>query len=226
MTNIHNNQLTDKTESSQIDTEYEQMSELNTNLVSEEDNIEKTISYDETISEQKDELKESDKTEPVIEDSNRNLFKEDWDSESDYDEKKIQTDQDENEKIETLDQQQEEEDEEERTEVENEDGLVPPVKLVISKKKGSIFKSRSLVTDGTKKRRALYRHKWCDDKDGGQKANDDAVQRNKESAAVYDEFGFSDEPLQRVTNLRPSTDEGDGVTSIKCTKADKGVSFL
>lgn len=40
----------------------------------------------------------------------------------------------------------------------------PSVKLVISKKKGSIFKSRAMVTDtdGGKKRRALYKHKWCD----------------------------------------------------------------
>lgn len=41
----------------------------------------------------------------------------------------------------------------------------PTVKLVISKKKGSIFKSRSMVQDGSKKRHALYKHKWCDDKD-------------------------------------------------------------
>lgn len=42
-----------------------------------------------------------------------------------------------------------------------------PVKLVISKKKGSIFKSRAMVadTDGGKKRRALYKHKWSDDRD-------------------------------------------------------------
>lgn len=46
----------------------------------------------------------------------------------------------------------------------------PVVKLVISKKKGSIFKSRSMVpdTDGGKKRRALYKHKWCDEKDSAQ----------------------------------------------------------
>lgn len=48
---------------------------------------------------------------------------------------------------------------------------IAPVKLVISKKKGSIFKSRSMVpdTDGGKKRRALYKHKWCtDDRDSTQ----------------------------------------------------------
>lgn len=41
----------------------------------------------------------------------------------------------------------------------------PAVKLVISKKKGSIFKSRAMVPEGSKKRRALYKHKWCDDKE-------------------------------------------------------------
>lgn len=42
----------------------------------------------------------------------------------------------------------------------------PSVKLVITKKKGSIFKSRSLVNDGpgaTGKKRHLYKHKWADD---------------------------------------------------------------
>lgn len=48
---------------------------------------------------------------------------------------------------------------------------IAPVKLVISKKKGSIFKSRSMVpdTDGGKKRRALYKHKWnSDDRESAQ----------------------------------------------------------
>lgn len=42
----------------------------------------------------------------------------------------------------------------------------PSVKLVITKKKGSIFKSRSLVNDGpgaAGKKRHLYKHKWADD---------------------------------------------------------------
>lgn len=45
----------------------------------------------------------------------------------------------------------------------------PSVKLVITKKKGSIFKSKSLVNDSTtsplpaRKRRHLYRHEWAND---------------------------------------------------------------
>ena len=98
----------------------------------------------------------------------------------------------------------------------------PPVKLVISKKKGSIFKSRPLVTDVTKKRRALYKHKWSDDKDGNQKTNDNSGSNNTNSS-VYDEFGFNDDPLTRVT-VAGADDEEESVTSIKCTKSDKGVS--
>ncbi|KAL3278190.1 hypothetical protein HHI36_013529 [Cryptolaemus montrouzieri] len=60
-----------------------------------------------------------------------------------------------------------------------------PVKLVISKKKGSIFKSRALVPDGTKKRRAIYRHKWSDDKDGTPK-----TQPNSTDVSIPDEFNF------------------------------------
>ena len=101
------------------------------------------------------------------------------------------------------------------------------VKLVISKKKGSIFKSR--VADGSKKGRALYRHKWCDDKDGA-----NALQ-NKEGGGTSgghgpvvpvdceDEFTFSNQPLTRISN----SEQGDTTyTSIKCTKNDKGVSRL
>ncbi|KAF5289501.1 hypothetical protein FQA39_LY15056 [Lamprigera yunnana] len=92
-----------------------------------------------------------------------------------------------------------------------------PVKLVISKKKGSIFKSRSMVTDATKKRRALYKHKWSDDKDGTLRNNEDS----KTDLTTYDEFGFSNEPLTRVTQ-EVDGDASELVTSIKCTKQDKG----
>ncbi|RZC32744.1 wings apart-like [Asbolus verrucosus] len=111
---------------------------------------------------------------------------------------------------------------EEKEEVTEEKRLetAPPVKLVISKKKGSIFKSRSLITDVTKKRRALYKHKWSDDKDALQKLNDSAGNNTGNSA--YDEFGFNDDPLTRVTISGGGDGDGDGVTSIKCTKSDKG----
>lgn len=42
----------------------------------------------------------------------------------------------------------------------------PSVKLVISKKKGSIFKSRAIEADSgesTKQKRHVYKHKWDDD---------------------------------------------------------------
>ncbi|XP_064212181.1 protein wings apart-like isoform X2 [Tribolium castaneum] len=97
----------------------------------------------------------------------------------------------------------------------------PPVKLVISKKKGSIFKSRPLVTDVTKKRRALYRHKWSDDKDATQKSNENPSSNNT-GGSVYDEFSFNDDPLTRVTVGGNSDGEDESVTSIKCTKSDKG----
>ncbi|KAF5307357.1 hypothetical protein FQR65_LT07074 [Abscondita terminalis] len=93
-----------------------------------------------------------------------------------------------------------------------------PVKLVISKKKGSIFKSRSMVADGSKKRRALYKHKWSDDKDGAQKNPDDS---KNEGVNPYDDYGFSNEPLTRVTQ-EIDGDDPEVVTSIKCTKQDKG----
>ncbi|KAK4881055.1 hypothetical protein RN001_004374 [Aquatica leii] len=93
-----------------------------------------------------------------------------------------------------------------------------PVKLVISKKKGSIFKSRSMVADGSKKRRALYKHKWSDDKDGASRNPDDP---KSDATNPYDDYGFSNEPLTRVTQ-EVDGDTPEVVTSIKCTKQDKG----
>lgn len=92
-----------------------------------------------------------------------------------------------------------------------------PVKIVISKKKGSIFKSR--VPDGTKKRRALYKHKWSDDKDANQKNNETNSNSSAAASGAYDEFGFQDDPLTRISN------DGEDVTSVRCTKNDKGVSI-
>uniref|UniRef100_A0AAR5Q3I4 WAPL domain-containing protein n=1 Tax=Dendroctonus ponderosae TaxID=77166 RepID=A0AAR5Q3I4_DENPD len=89
----------------------------------------------------------------------------------------------------------------------------PPVKLVISKKKGSIFKSRALVDDGTKKRTARYVHKWTD-KDGGETP----ARPPTENVELDSNFEFKGDPLTRVT----LTDESQDVTSVKCTTADKG----
>ncbi|XP_044258419.1 protein wings apart-like isoform X2 [Tribolium madens] len=113
------------------------------------------------------------------------------------------------------------EEQKEKTTEESASETSPPVKLVISKKKGSIFKSRPLVTDVTKKRRALYKHKWSDDKDATQKSNENASSNNT-SGSVYDEFSFNDDPLTRVTVGGNSDGEDESVTSIKCTKSDKG----
>lgn len=96
-----------------------------------------------------------------------------------------------------------------------------PVKLVISKKKGSIFKSRSLVSDGPKTRRALYRHKFGDPEN--EKKTENNTNETK-SGTEYDEFGFKDDPLVRVSKERE--DEGDQVSSVKCSKGDKGVSYF
>lgn len=93
-----------------------------------------------------------------------------------------------------------------------------PVKLLISKKKGSIFKSRSMVADGSKKRRALYKHKWCDGDPIDKKT--DNQEDNSKAPNEYEEdtFGFQDDPLLRVS-------DNENVTGVKCTKNDKGVCF-
>ncbi|KAF7271920.1 hypothetical protein GWI33_015261 [Rhynchophorus ferrugineus] len=88
----------------------------------------------------------------------------------------------------------------------------PPVKLVISKKKGSIFKSRALVDDGAKKRRARYVHKWIDDKDG--KGGGETPARTVENS---EDFSFSGDSLTRISKAN----EDQSVTSIHCAKSDK-----
>lgn len=94
-----------------------------------------------------------------------------------------------------------------------------PVKLVISKKKGSIFKSRSMVADGSKKRRALYKHKWCDG-DPTDKKTENQEDNSKTPTEYDDTFGFQDDPLLRTS------DSDSNVTSVKCTKNDKGVCYI
>ncbi|KAJ3627172.1 hypothetical protein MTP99_014571 [Tenebrio molitor] len=159
-----------------------------------------------------------DEVKPVEELVTKGSIEEEWDTDSDSNstttelETKTNTTADADPIQMPIDEQKEETTEDKDSET------APPVKLVISKKKGSIFKSRPLVTDVTKKRRALYKHKWSDDKDAPQKPNENTTSNNT-SSSVYDEFGFNDDPLTRVT---VSDGEKDGVTSIKCTKSDKG----
>lgn len=100
----------------------------------------------------------------------------------------------------------------------------PPVKLVISKKKGSIFKSRTLVDDtGSKKRRALYRHKWTDDNKETEK-DPGKSEESAETSVTNDEdaYGFVDAPLERVNN----ESENGEITSIRCTKDAKKVCYF
>ncbi|XP_056640282.1 protein wings apart-like isoform X1 [Diorhabda sublineata] len=94
----------------------------------------------------------------------------------------------------------------------------PPVKLVISKKKGSIFKSRTLVGDGvTKKRRALYKHKWTDDNKEPTKDKEEGAStvEGKVDDVETDTFGFKDENSETVIVDEKEID-GDG-----CLKSNK-----
>ncbi|XP_050293417.1 protein wings apart-like [Anthonomus grandis grandis] len=88
----------------------------------------------------------------------------------------------------------------------------PPVKLVISKKKGSIFKSRA-VDDSAKKRRARYVHKWIDDGKGG---GETPARPPIENAELDDAFGFKGDTISRVTSC-----QDEEVTSVTCPKTDK-----
>lgn len=110
--------------------------------------------------------------------------------------------------------------------VQNEDK--PSVKLVITKKKGSIFKSKSLVNDNpsplpARKRRHLYRHEWANDK-GNETPRPEPV----ENAEVNNQVGQVSEELTRVTRYRaPDPIVDDPIetvkpyTSVKCSKEAK-----
>lgn len=102
----------------------------------------------------------------------------------------------------------------------------PPVKLIISKKKGSIFKSRSMVSDGGRKRLALYKHKWCDDKDTSTSKSGDASETNKTNSSSSYDFDFKDDPLVRVTRSSAHKEDDEEVMGVKCSKNDKGVRRL
>ncbi|CAH1635648.1 unnamed protein product [Spodoptera littoralis] len=104
----------------------------------------------------------------------------------------------------------------------------PSVKLVITKKKGSIFKSKSLVNDNpsplpARKRRHLYRHEWANDK-GNETPRPEPV----ENAEVNNQVGQVSEELTRVTRYRaPDPIVDDPIetvkpyTSVKCSKEAK-----
>ncbi|XP_053690041.1 protein wings apart-like [Sabethes cyaneus] len=108
-----------------------------------------------------------------------------------------------------------------------------PVKLVISKKKGSIFKSRPLTgsAEAADKKRHVYKHKWDDDDDGDGK---DKTALAGETDAEKKTANFEGEPsgLSRVSSrLRNSggassmdfeDDEFDDVDSkLRCDRNAK-----
>ncbi|CAG9787264.1 unnamed protein product [Diatraea saccharalis] len=105
----------------------------------------------------------------------------------------------------------------------------PSVKLVITKKKGSIFKSKSLVNDNpsplpARKRRHLYRHEWANDK--GNETPRPEQPDNPETPAITNPVP---EQLTRVTRYKapdPITDLDNTepvkpYTSVKCAKEAK-----
>jgi len=105
-------------------------------------------------------------------------------------------------------------------------------------KKGSIFKSRSLLSDGSKKRLALYKHKWVDDKDGtggGSRpgagislSGDLSSSQPSSGTSTYSDMEEEFEPgrLTRVVTWPTAGadhgDDGEAITSIKCNKKAKG----
>ncbi|XP_015122911.1 protein wings apart-like [Diachasma alloeum] len=111
--------------------------------------------------------------------------------------------------------------------------LNPPVKPVT--KKGSIFKSRSTGATNGNKRRALYKHKWCDnDKESitPEAVAVTAVPNAASGSGVSGQVTFDEEldeadKLTRVVTY-PETDDMDfnedaeAITSIRCGKRVKG----
>ena len=103
------------------------------------------------------------------------------------------------------------------------------MKLVISKKKGSIFKSRPLVSDGganEAKKRHVYKHKWDDDsKDKTILQESTADKKSANSNLYYNEFEGESSGLSRVTRSKADVhdfdDDDDEVTSVKCDKRTK-----
>lgn len=106
----------------------------------------------------------------------------------------------------------------------------PSVKLVITKKKGSIFKSKSLVNDNpsplpARKRRHLYRHEWANDK-----GNETPRPEQPENAEARNPVTQVPEELTRVTRYRPAdpiitnpeaTEALKPYTSVRCAKEAK-----
>ncbi len=103
----------------------------------------------------------------------------------------------------------------------------------IINKKGSIFKHRS-TNDGNKKRLALYKHKWTDDKDGTQTNEEDknapaTLDTAKALDSIFD-GDIDDMPLTKFIR-QPSEnkfdfDDAPPVMGVKCSKKNKDVSQI
>ncbi|XP_012271395.1 wings apart-like protein homolog [Orussus abietinus] len=102
-------------------------------------------------------------------------------------------------------------------------------------KKGSIFKSRSTGATNGNKRRALYKHKWCDsDKEAstpepaitGNVTPDTASGSHGVAGPMVYEEEFEPSKLTRVVTYPEAdadfTDETEAVTSVRCGKKVKG----
>jgi len=111
---------------------------------------------------------------------------------------------------------------------------IPLIKPTV--KKGSIFKSRSTGATNGNKRRALYKHKWCDsDKESiaadtpttGNSTPTTASGSSSAGPVAYEEE-FDSSQLTRVVTYPMADvgfeDEADAITSIRCGKKVKGVS--
>ncbi|XP_043526943.1 protein wings apart-like isoform X2 [Frieseomelitta varia] len=102
-------------------------------------------------------------------------------------------------------------------------------------KKGSIFKSRSTGATNGNKRRALYKHKWCDsDKESGTTDTSNVGNSTPTIASgshsgtdpvVYEEE-FDPSQLTRVVTYPEADigfeDESDAITSVRCGRKIKG----
>lgn len=100
-------------------------------------------------------------------------------------------------------------------------------------KKGSIFKSRSLLSDGPRTRRAVYKHKWADtDKDaaaGSSQPSETAATNSASQPTTTNAYDIDEEfelgKLTRVSSWpTAATDVGideDIITRVKCNKKDK-----
>ncbi|CAG9579828.1 unnamed protein product [Danaus chrysippus] len=108
----------------------------------------------------------------------------------------------------------------------------PSVKLVITKKKGSIFKSKSLVNDNpsplpARKRRHLYKHEWANEK-GNETPRPEQSENSEVNNQAADSKDLSrvsamddptlDEPLKPYSSMRGAKEYDTVVHKVKKTR--------